>query len=157
MSKISPFLWFETQAEEAANFYVSIFKDSKIVKIARYGEAGPGTKGSVMTVAFTLDGQEFTAWNGGPVFKFTEAISFLVTCKTQEEVDHFWTKLLPGGKESPCGWLKDKYDLSWQVIPAALTEMLGDRDPKKAKKVMEAMLKITKIDIGELKKAYGQD
>lgn len=156
MSKISTFLWFDTQAEEAANFYTSIFKNSKILKVARYGEAGPGPKGGVMTVVFTLDGQEFTALNGGPLFKFTEAISFAVDCKTQEEVDYFWTRLLEGGEESRCGWLKDKFGLSWQIIPTALGEMLGDRDPQKAKRVMEAMLKMKKIDVGGLKKAYDQ-
>ena len=156
MLKISPFLWFDTQAEEAAKFYTSIFKNSKIVKIARYGEAGPGPKDSVMTVAFTLDGQEFTALNGGPHFKFTEAISFIVSCSTQEEVDTYWEKLVEGGKESQCGWLKDKFGLSWQIIPTALGEMLSDADQKKAKRVMEAMLKMKKIDIAALKKAYNQ-
>ena len=156
MPKISPFLWFDTQAEEAANFYTSIFKNSRIVKISRYGEGAPQPKGSVMTVAFTLDGQEFTALNGGPLFKFTEAISFIVNCKTQEEVDHYWSKLLAGGEESRCGWLKDKYGLSWQVIPTVLREMLGDPNPQKAKRVMEAMLAMKKIDIAGLKKAYDQ-
>ena len=156
MPKISPFLWFDTQAEEAANFYTSIFKSSKIVKISRYGEGAPQPKGSVMTVAFTLDGQEFTALNGGPLFKFTEAISFIVNCKTQEEVDHYWAKLLAGGKESRCGWLKDKYGLSWQIIPTVLGEMLSDPNPQKAKRVMEAMLAMKKIDIAGLKKAYDQ-
>lgn len=156
MPKISPFLWFDTQAEEAANFYTSIFKNSKIVKISRYGEGAPQPKGSVMTVAFTLDGQEFTALNGGPLFKFTEAISFIVNCKTQEEVDHYWAKLLAGGKESRCGWLKDKYGLSWQIIPTVLGEMLSDPNPHKAKRVMEAMLAMKKIDIAGLKKAYDQ-
>lgn len=156
MPKISPFLWFDTQAEEAANFYTSIFKNSKIVKVSRYGEGAPSPKGSVMTVAFTLDGQEFTALNGGPLFKFTEAISFVVNCKTQEEVDTYWAKLLEGGEESRCGWLKDKYGLSWQIVPTALGEMLGDRDPKKARRVMEAMLQMKKIDIAGLKKAYDQ-
>lgn len=156
MPKISPFLWFDTQAEEAANFYTSIFKNSKIVKISRYGEGAPRPKGSVMTVAFTLDGQEFTALNGGPLFKFTEAISFIVNCKTQEEVDHYWAKLLAGGEESRCGWLKDKYGLSWQIIPTVLGEMLSDPNPQKAKRVMEAMLAMKKIDIAGLKKAYDQ-
>lgn len=156
MPKIRPFLWFDTQAEEAANLYTSIFKNSKIVKVTRYPEGAPGPKGSVMTVAFTLDGQEFTALNGGPLFKFTEAISFVVNCKTQEELDTYWTKLLEGGEESRCGWLKDKYGLSWQIIPAVLSEMLGDRDPQKAKRVMEAMLQMKKIDIAGLKKAYDQ-
>jgi predicted 3-demethylubiquinone-9 3-methyltransferase (glyoxalase superfamily) len=156
MPKISPFLWFDTQAEEAANFYTSIFKNSKIVKITRYGEGAPGPKGSVMTVAFTLDGQEFTALNGGPLFKFTEAISFIVNCNRQEEVDSYWAKLLEGGEESRCGWLKDKYGLSWQIIPTILGKMLSDPNPQKAKRVMEAMLAMKKIDIAGLKKAYDQ-
>ena len=154
MPKITPFLWFDNQAEEAANFYVSIFRNSKIVTIARYGEAGPGPKGSVMTVVFQLDGQEFIALNGGPQFKFTEAISFSVDCKTQQEVDEFWEKLSAGGEEGPCGWLKDKYGLSWQINPTILGEMLQDKDPKRARRVMEAMLKMKKIDITALKKAY---
>lgn len=156
MPKISPFLWFDTQAEEAAKFYVSIFKNSKIVKIARYGEAGPGPKVSVMTVVFELDGQEFIALDGGPHFKFTEAISFSVDCKTQKEVDTFWEKLSEGGEQGPCGWLKDKYGLSWQINPTILGEMLSDRDPEKSKRVMQAMLKMKKIDIAGLKKAYDQ-
>ena len=156
MPKISPFLWFDTQAEEAANFYTSIFKNSTIVKIARYPEGAPGPKGSVMTVAFTLDGQEFTALNGGPLFKFTEAISFIVNCGSQEEVDRYWSKLLEGGEESRCGWLKDKYGLSWQIIPTALGKMLSDPNPQKAKRVMEAMLAMKKIDIAGLQKAYDQ-
>jgi predicted 3-demethylubiquinone-9 3-methyltransferase (glyoxalase superfamily) len=156
MPKISPFLWFDTQAEEAANFYASIFKNSKIGKISRYREGAPGPKGSVMTVAFTLDGQEFTALNGGPLFKFTAAISFVVNCDTQEEVDHYWAKLLEGGEESRCGWLKDKYGLSWQIIPTILGKMLSDPDPQKAKRVMQAMLAMKKIDIAGLKKAYDQ-
>ena len=153
MPKITPFLWFDTQAEEAANFYVSIFKSSKVIKTTRYGEAGPGPKGSAMTVVFELDGQKFIALNGGPHFKFTEAISFSVDCKTQEEVDTFWEKLSEGGQESQCGWLKDKYGLSWQINPTALGELLGDPDPQKAKRAMEAMLKMKKIDIAALKKA----
>ena len=157
MPKISPSLWFDTQAEEAANLYVSIFNNSKIVNINRYGEAGPGPKASVMSVVFQLDGQEFMALNGGPIFKFTEAISLLVNCKTQEEVDTYWAKLSEGGQESRCGWLKDKYGLSWQIIPTLLGEMLSDPDPQKSKRVMEAMLKMKKIDIAELKRAYDQD
>ncbi len=156
MTKITPFLWFDTQAEEAARFYVSIFKNSKIVKVARYGEAGPDPAGSVMTVQFELDGQLFIALNGGPHFKFNEAISFSVDCETQQEVDEFWNKLSAGGQESQCGWLKDKYGLSWQVNPTVLGEMLSDSDPEKAKRVMAAMLKMKKIDIAELKKAYAQ-
>jgi len=153
MQKITPFLWFDTQAEEAAKFYASVFPNSKILKTARYGEAGPGPKGSVMTVEFELDGQRMIALNGGPQFKFTEAISLSVDCKTQEELDHYWTKLSQGGKEQPCGWLKDKYGLSWQVNPAILGELLAGPDAKKAKRVMEAMLKMKKIDIAALKAA----
>jgi len=156
MQKITPFLWFDGQAEEAAVFYASIFPRSRIVSIARYGEAGPGPKGSVMTVEFELDGQEFIALNGGPQFKFTEAISFSVDCKTQGEVDRFWEKLSEGGAEGPCGWLKDKYGLSWQINPTVLGEMLNDRDPKKSRRVMEAMLQMKKIDIKGLKQAYEQ-
>jgi len=156
MQKITPFLWFDTQAEEAAKFYASVFPNSKIRKTARYGEAGPGPKGSVMTVEFELDGQRMIALNGGPQFKFTEAISLSVDCKTQEEVDHYWTKLSQGGKEQPCGWLKDKYGLSWQVNPAILGELLSGPDAKKAKRVMEAMLKMKKIDIAALEAAAQQ-
>lgn len=156
MQKITPFLWFDGQAEEAANFYTSIFKNSKIVKVARYGEAGPGPAGSAMTVAFQIEGQEFIALNGGPHFKFTEAVSFSVDCKNQQEVDEFWEKLSAGGEEGQCGWLKDKYGLSWQVNPTILGEMLSDPDPQKAKRVMEAMLKMRKIDIAALQQAYDQ-
>ena len=154
MSKITPFLWFDNQAEEAANLYVSIFKNSKILNITRYGEAGPGPAGTVMTVNFQLDGQEFIALNGGPQFKFTEAISFSVNCKSQEEVDELWAKLTEGGEEGPCGWLKDKYGLSWQINPTVLGEMLNDPDPEKAQRVMAAMLQMKKIDIAKLKQAY---
>lgn len=157
MPKINPFLWFDAQAEEAANLYVSIFNNSKIVNINRYGEAGPGPKGSVMSVVFELDGQEFIALNGGPLFKFTEAISLFVNCKTQEEVDTYWARLSEGGQESRCGWLKDKYGLSWQIIPTLLGEMLSTPDPQRAKRVVEAMLKMKKIDIAELKRAYDHD
>lgn len=143
-------------AEEAATFYVSMFKRSKIWKIARYGAAGPGPSGSVMTVDFELDGQRFIALNGGPRFKFTEAVSFSVDCETQQEVDEFWEKLSAGGEQGPCGWLKDKYGLSWQINPRALGEMLSDPDPAKSKRVMEAMLQMKKIDIAGLKKAYDQ-
>lgn len=156
MPTITPFLWFDTQAEEAAKFYVSIFKNSKILAITRYGEAGPGPKGSVMTVRFQLEGQEFIALNGGPHFKFTEAISFSVDCKTQPEVDEFWEKLSAGGEEGPCGWLKDKYGLSWQINPTILGEMLNDPDPQKSKRVMQAMLQMKKIDIQALRRAYEQ-
>ncbi|HUC55239.1 MAG TPA: VOC family protein [Candidatus Cybelea sp.] len=154
--KITPFLWFDKQAEEAAKFYVSIFKNSKILSASRFGEAGPGPKGSAMTVTFELDGQRFIALNGGPHFKFTEAISFLVDCKTQEEVDEFWERLLEGGQESQCGWLKDKYGLSWQIIPTILGELLSDPDPEKSQRVMKAMLKMKKMDIKSLEEAYNQ-
>jgi predicted 3-demethylubiquinone-9 3-methyltransferase (glyoxalase superfamily) len=154
MPKITPFLWFDHQAEEAANFYVSIFKNSKIGAISRYGEAGPMPKDSVMTVTFQLDGQEFIALNGGPHFKFNEAISFSVDCKTQQEVDEYWEKLSAGGEEGPCGWLKDRYGLSWQINPTILGKMLGDPDPQKSKRVMEAMLRMKKIDIKALQDAY---
>jgi predicted 3-demethylubiquinone-9 3-methyltransferase (glyoxalase superfamily) len=156
MEKITPFLWYDASAQEAANFYVSIFRNSKILKITRYGEAGPGPKGSVMTVEFELAGQRFIALNGGPHFKFTEAISFSVDCETQQEVDELWEKLSAGGEEGPCGWLKDKYGLSWQINPRVLGEMLGDPDPAKSKRVMEAMLQMKKIDIKGLKEAYGR-
>ena len=153
MQKITPFLWFDSQAEEAARFYTSIFKNSKIVQVSRYGDAGPGPKGSVMTVAFELEGQQFTAMNGGPLFKFNEAISFVVNCKSQEEVDHLWARLTDGGEEGMCGWLKDKYGVSWQIVPTALVEMLNDPDPERSKRVTEAMLKMKKIDIQALKQA----
>ena len=157
MQKISPFLWFDSNAEDAANFYVSIFKDSKILKIARYGEAGPGPAGSVMVVNFQIEGQDFIALNGGPLFKFTEAISFVINCQTQEEVDHYWNKLTAGGgQESQCGWLKDKYGLSWQVTPTILGELLADKDQKKAQRVMQAMLQMKKMDIKKLKAAAAQ-
>jgi predicted 3-demethylubiquinone-9 3-methyltransferase (glyoxalase superfamily) len=156
MQKITPFLWFDNQAEEAAKFYVSIFKNSKIGGVTRYGEAGPGPQGSAMVVTFDLGGQEFIALNGGPHFKFTEAISFSVDCKTQEEVDEFWRRLSEGGEEGQCGWLKDKYGLSWQINPTILGQMLSDPDPEKSKRVMEAMLKMKKIDIGRLQQAYDQ-
>jgi predicted 3-demethylubiquinone-9 3-methyltransferase (glyoxalase superfamily) len=154
MTTISPFLWFDTQAEQAANLYVSTFKNSRIVKIARYGDAGPGPKGSVMTVEFELNGQRFIALNGGPHFKFNEAVSFSVECQTQAEVDEYWSKLSDGGVEGQCGWLKDRFGLSWQVNPTILGEMLADPDPAKARRAMEAMLKMKKIDIAALKKAY---
>jgi predicted 3-demethylubiquinone-9 3-methyltransferase (glyoxalase superfamily) len=155
MPKISPFLWYDTQAEEAANLYTSIFPNSKILAIARYGDAGPGPKGSVMTVQFQLDGQEIIALNGGPIYKFTEAFSLSVDCKTQEEVDRYWTKLTAdGGQEGPCGWCKDKFGLSWQVTPSVLGQMLSDTDRKKAARVMEAMMKMKKLDIGALRRAY---
>jgi predicted 3-demethylubiquinone-9 3-methyltransferase (glyoxalase superfamily) len=154
MQTITPFLWFDSQAEEAANLYVSIFKNSKIASVARYGKSGPGPEGAVMTVEFQLDGQKFVALNAGPRFKFTEAISFVINCETQQEVDDYWEKLLEGGEESMCGWLKDKYGLSWQIVPTVLPRLLQDKDPVKAKRVMEAMLKMKKIDIKTLKQAY---
>jgi len=154
MQKITPFLWFDGKAEEAMNFYTSIFKNSKIGRITRYGDAGPGPKGAVMSGTFQLDGQEFMALNGGPQFKFTEAISFFVNCETQEEVDELWEKLSAGGQKSRCGWLKDKYGLSWQIIPSALGKMLGDKDPEKSQRVMKAMLQMDKIDIRRLQEAH---
>lgn len=152
--RITPFLWFDTKAEEAANFYISIFKNSTLGKITRYGKGSPMPEGTALTVSFELDGQSFTALNGGPHFKFTEAVSFSIRCESQEEVDHYWTKLCQGGEESQCGWLKDKFGLSWQVVPTALMEMMGDPDPAKAQRVTQAMLKMKKIDIPTLKRAY---
>ncbi len=156
MQKIVTFLWFDNQAEEAMNFYTSIFKNSKIKTVMRYGEAGPGPKGSVLGGTFQLEGQDFMALNGGPLFTFTPAISLFVNCETQEEVDELWEKLLAGGEKSRCGWLKDKYGLSWQIIPTALGEMLQDKDPAKSQRVMKAMLQMDKIDIKTLKQAYAQ-
>jgi predicted 3-demethylubiquinone-9 3-methyltransferase (glyoxalase superfamily) len=154
MQKISTFLWYDDKAEEAANFYVSIFKNSKITGVTRYGEAGPGKKGTVMTVTFELEGQQFVALNGGPLFPFTEAISLWVNCETQAEVDDLWQKLSAGGKKDQCGWLKDKYGLSWQIIPSALIQMLQDKDAKKSAAVTRAMLQMGKIDVQALKDAY---
>jgi len=156
MQKITPFLWFDDQAEEAMNFYVSIFINSKVVSVSRYGEGGPRPKGTAMIATFQINGQDFMALNGGPEFKFTEAISFFVDCKTQEEVDYLWEKLSDGGEKGQCGWLKDKYGVSWQIVPSALGELLNDKDPEKSKRVMEAMLKMTKIDTNILKQAYDQ-
>jgi len=160
MHKITPFLWFDNQAEEAVDFYTSIFKNSKIMNVARYDEEGAKAsgraKGTVMTMTFQLNGQEFIALNGGPVFKFTEAISFFVNCETQQEVDELWNKLTEGGEEGQCGWLKDRFGLSWQIVPTALGEMLADKDPEKAQRVMKAMLQMKKIDIERLKQAYEQ-
>jgi predicted 3-demethylubiquinone-9 3-methyltransferase (glyoxalase superfamily) len=159
--KIAPCLWFDDQAEEAARFYTGIFKNSRIVTVSRYGEAGHEVHGrpagSIMTVAFVLDGQAFTALNGGPVFTLNEAISFQANCETQEEVDYYWEKLSAGGdvKAQQCGWLKDRYGVSWQVVPRALVEMITDSDSKKSGRVMEAMLRMKKLDISELKRAYG--
>jgi predicted 3-demethylubiquinone-9 3-methyltransferase (glyoxalase superfamily) len=161
MERITPCLWFDDQAEEAAAFYTGIFKNSRIVSLSRYGEAGrefhgkpPGT---VMTVVFELDGQPFTALNGGPQFQFTEAVSFQVSCPTQDEVDYYWTKLSDGGEEGQCGWLKDKFGVSWQVVPAALGEFLQAKDPAKSQHVMSALLQMKKLDIGVLKQAYEQE
>jgi predicted 3-demethylubiquinone-9 3-methyltransferase (glyoxalase superfamily) len=154
MQKITPFLWFDDQAEEAMRHYVSIFENANVLGVTRYGDAGPGPKGSVMIAAFELEGQRFTALNGGPRFKFTEAISFVVNCETQEEVDELWDRLGEGGQIQQCGWLKDKYGLSWQIIPSALPELMSDPDPEKVRRVTEAMLQMTKIDIAKLRQAY---
>ena len=156
MQKITPFLWFENQAEEAASFYTSIFRNSKIRDAIRYGDAGPAPKGSVMSVTFELDGEEFIALNGGPMFRFSPAISFFVKCATQVEVDHYWNSLCAGGTPQQCGWLQDKYGVSWQIVPTALGEMLHDKDPAKARRVMDAMLKMVKLDIAALRAAYAQ-
>jgi predicted 3-demethylubiquinone-9 3-methyltransferase (glyoxalase superfamily) len=159
MQKITPFLWFDHQAEEAAKFYTSVFKNSKVGRILRYDEASAkaagGTVGSVLTIEFEIEGQKFTALNGGPQFKFNESVSFVVYCQTQDEVDYFWQKLTAdGGQESECGWLRDKFGLSWQVTPTVLIEMLHDKDPKKSERVMNAMMQMQKIDISKLKAAY---
>jgi predicted 3-demethylubiquinone-9 3-methyltransferase (glyoxalase superfamily) len=154
LQKITPFLWFDQEAEEAARFYVSIFKDSKITAVTHYGDAGPGPKGSVMTVEFELAGQQFVGLNGGPVFKFTEAISLVVNCETQEEVDYFWEKLTAGGQAVQCGWLKDKYGLAWQITPVALIEMLKSKDGARSQKAMKAMMTMKKLDIAALQAAY---
>lgn len=154
MQKITPFLWFNGQAEEAMNFYVSIFKNSKVITVQRYGDAGPGPKGSVMSATFQLEGQDFYALNGGPQFTFTPAISFFVSCETQGEVDELWEKLSEGGEKGRCAWLKDKFGLSWQIVPTALGKLLSDKDPEKSKRVMQAMMKMGKIDIAGLQKAY---
>jgi predicted 3-demethylubiquinone-9 3-methyltransferase (glyoxalase superfamily) len=156
MQKITPFLWFDGNAEEAANFYISIFKNSKMGKISRYGDAGPGPKGSAMSVTFQIEGQEFFALNGGPQFKFTPAISFFVNCETQQEVDELWEKLSAGGRTDRCGWLQDKFGLSWQIIPTVLGQLLGDKDPQRAKRAMQAMLQMTKIDIKKLQQAAAE-
>ncbi len=154
ITRITPFLWFDHQAEEAAAFYVSVFPNSKVTKVLRYGEAGPGPAGSVMTVEFELEGQPFVALNGGPHFKFTEAVSFVVNCATQADVDTYWEKLAAGGVHDQCGWLKDRFGLSWQIVPTALIELLGDPDPVKANRVMKAMLGMKKLDVAGLKRAY---
>lgn len=154
MQKITPFLWYDNNAEEAVSLYISVFKNSKITDITRYGDAGPGPKGSVMTIAFQLEGQDFIALNGGPMFKFTEAISLSVDCKTQQEVDELWEKLSAGGQPGQCGWLKDKFGLSWQIVPSALVEMLQDPDAEKSNRVMQAMMQMRKIDVASLRRAY---
>jgi len=157
MQTITPFLWFDNQAEEAMNLYLSVFKNSKPLSIARYGAGGPGPAGSIMTASFELDGQQFVALNGGPIFKFTEAVSFVINCETQEEVDMYWDKLTAdGGQESMCGWLKDKFGLSWQVVPGILSKLLSDKDAAKAQRVMGAMMKMKKIIIADLQKAADQ-
>ncbi len=152
--KITPFLWFDTQAKEAMNFYTSVFKNSKINAVSRYTEAGPGPAGSVLTAVFTLEGLQIMALNAGPMFKFTEAFSFLVNCESQEEVDYYWNKLTEGGEESQCGWLKDKFGLSWQIVPTLLGQLMQDKDTMKAGRVMQAMLKMRKMNIAKLKEAY---
>ena len=153
MQKITPFLWFDTEGEDAARFYTSVFPNSKIGEIARYGSAGPRPEGTVMTVSFELDGQRFVALNGGPEFAFSEAVSFLVNCDTQDEVDSYWSTLSEGGEEGPCGWLKDKFGLSWQIVPKRLPELLSDPDRERAQRVMAAMLKMRKIEVDELERA----
>ena len=154
MPRITPMLWFDSNAEDAAQFYTSIFKNSKICEVSRYGAAGPGPKGQAMVVRFQLEGQEFLALNGGHQFKFTEAISFVVNCETQDDVDYYWDRLSAGGKEVQCGWLRDKFGLSWQVTPAVLPRLLRDPDPAKSQRVMKAMLEMVKIDIAALQRAY---
>jgi predicted 3-demethylubiquinone-9 3-methyltransferase (glyoxalase superfamily) len=157
VQKITPFLWFDGNAEEAMNLYVSIFKNSKVVSVTRYGDAGPGPKGTVMSATFQLEGQQFYALNGGPQYKFTPAISMFVSCETQKEVDELWNKLSAGGHKDRCGWLQDKYGLSWQIIPTVLGKMLQDKNPRKAQNVMKAMLQMDKIDIAKLKQAHEQE
>jgi predicted 3-demethylubiquinone-9 3-methyltransferase (glyoxalase superfamily) len=153
MQKINPFLWFNDQAEEAMNFYTSVFKNSKALSVSRFGDAGPGPAGTVMSVTFELEGRTFMALNGGPLFAFTEAISFFVNCETQQEVDYYWEKLTEGGQPSRCGWLKDKFGLSWQIVPTILGELMSDKDAEKSKRVMQAMLQMVKLDIEGLRRA----
>jgi len=155
--KITPFLWFDNNAEEAMDFYCSVFKDSEVLGVSRYGEAGPGPAGSVLVATLRLNGQEFMALNGGPEFKFTEAVSFSIECETQEEVDHYWDKLSAGGEPGPCGWLKDKFGLSWQVVPRILGELMQDEDRAKADRVTRAMLQMSKLDIAQLQAAYNEE
>jgi predicted 3-demethylubiquinone-9 3-methyltransferase (glyoxalase superfamily) len=157
VQKITPFLWFDGNAEEAINLYVSVFKNSKVVSITRYGDAGPGPKGTVMAATFQLEGQQFYALNGGPQYKFTPAISLFVNCETQQEVDELWDKLSAGGHQDQCGWLQDKYGLSWQIIPSVLGKMLADKNPRKSQNAMKAMLQMSKIDIAKLKQAYEKE
>jgi predicted 3-demethylubiquinone-9 3-methyltransferase (glyoxalase superfamily) len=157
MPKITPFLWFDNNAEEAAKFYTSVFKNSKMGEVRRYGDAGPGPKGSVMVASFSIEGVEFTALNGGPNFKFNESVSFVVHCKTQQEVDEYWSKLTAdGGQESQCGWLKDKFGMSWQITPERLLELIGDKDPGKSQRAMQAMMQMKKIDIAKIEQAANQ-
>ena len=157
MQKITPFLWFDNNAEEAMNFYIAIFKNSRVLKIARFTEGAPGPKGAVMTASFSLDGQEFIALNGGPTFAFSPAISFVVNCETQDEVDQFWERLSEGGEQIQCGWLKDKFGVSWQIVPIILGEMLSGSDEIRAQRVMSAMLQMKKIEIAALRKAYDNE
>ena len=152
--QITPFLWFDDNADKAVNFYLSIFKDSRLLDTKRYGETGPGPKGTIMTATFELNGQQFIALNGGPRFKFTEAVSFVVKCETQEEIDYYWDKLLDGGEPQRCGWLKDRFGLSWQIVPAQLSELFGGNDPQRAGRVMQAMMQMVKFDLAKLKEAY---
>jgi len=155
--RITPFLWFDDNAEQAANFYVSVFPNSEVTEVSHYGEASPGVAGSVMVVSFRLDGQQFSALNGGPEFTFSEAVSFVIDCESQKEVDYYWDTLTKEGEPSQCGWLKDKYGVSWQVVPRVLMEMLQDEDRERAGRVMQAMLQMGKIDIAKLEEAYGQE
>ena len=157
MQKITPFLWYDGKAEEAMNFYISIFKNSKVLSVSRYGDGGPGPKGSVMTASFQLEGQEFIALNGGPQFTFSQAISFVVSCESQQEVDELWEKLSEGGEKGRCAWLKDKFGVSWQIVPRVLSQLLQEKDPVKAKRVMQAMMQMDKIDINRLKQARDQE
>jgi predicted 3-demethylubiquinone-9 3-methyltransferase (glyoxalase superfamily) len=157
MQKVTPWLWFDTEGEEAAAFYTSVFPNSKIIDVTRYGTAGPGPEGSAMTVSFELDGQEFVALNGGPQFTFSEAVSFQVSCESQDEVDAYWSTLSEGGEQGPCGWLKDKFGLSWQIVPTVLSELLADPDREKAERVMQAMLEMGKIEIDALERAAAQE
>jgi predicted 3-demethylubiquinone-9 3-methyltransferase (glyoxalase superfamily) len=154
MQRVTPCLWFDTQAEEAAKFYTSIFKNSKLGHISYYGDDAPLPKGTVLTVTFTLDGQEYMALNGGPEFKFNEAVSFMVNCKTQDEIDYYWDKLTAGGQEVQCGWLKDRYGVSWQIVPAGIATMISDKDPARADRVMQALMKMVKLDLAALERAY---